>query len=110
MKYAVTLTDAVNFAPQSEAEEILQNVRTSLKTRIGTVPLDRDFGVSWDLVDRPYPVAKAMMTAEIIEAIETYEPRAKVESVAFDESEDAVMQGILRPRVIVSIGDEEDEE
>ena len=110
MKYNVTLTDAVDFSPQTETAEILQNVRTILKTRLGTVPLDRDFGLTWQHLDKPYPVAKAMMTAEIIDAIEAYEPRVKVESVDFEETEDAVVQGRLKPRVIVSVGDDEEEE
>lgn len=110
MKYTVTLTDSVDFSPSSETAEILQNVRTILKTRLGSVPLDRDFGISWEHVDKPYPVAKAQMTAEVIDVIETYEPRARVESVEFEETEDAVMQGVLKPRVIVSIGEDEEEE
>lgn len=110
MKYTVTLTDDVDFAPQSETAEILQNIRTILKTRLGTVPLARDFGISWEHLDKPYPVAKAMMTSVVIDAIEAYEPRARVESVDFDETEEAVMQGILKPRVIVSIGDDEEGE
>lgn len=110
MKYTVTLTDAVEFSPQTETEEILQNVRTLLKTRLGTVPLDRDMGLSWEHIDKPYPIAKAMLGAEVIDVIETYEPRARVDSVDFEETAESVMEGILTPRVIVSIGDDEEEE
>lgn len=106
-KYIVSLGSSVDFAPETEAVEILQNVRTILSTRIGTVPLHRDFGISWEHIDKPYPVAKQLMMVEVIEAIEKFEPRAKVESVEFDESTENAMEGLLKPRVIVVIGDEE---
>ena len=43
------------------------------------------------------------MTAAVIEAIEAYEPRASVESVEFDGDAEDAMDGLLRPRVTVSI-------
>ena len=109
MKYTVTLGGAVDFAPANETAEILQNVRTILTTLIGSVPMYRVFGLDWELIDIPYPVARALVQSAVIEAIESYEPRARVESVTFDETVPNVMDGILRPRVIVSIGEEEDE-
>lgn len=109
MKYTVTLGGAVDFAPANETAEILQNVRTILTTLIGSVPMYRVFGLDWELIDIPYPVARALVQSAVIEAIESYEPRARVESVTFDETVPYVMDGILRPRVIVSIGEEEDE-
>lgn len=110
MKFNISLNDEINFMPGSETEEILQNVRTILSTRVGTVPLHRDFGISWEHVDKPLPVAQALMRSAIIEAIEEFEPRATVDSVEFEESIDDAMCGITRPRVIVSIGDDEEEE
>lgn len=74
----------VSFQPSSEREEILQNVRTILATRKGSVPLDRDLGLSWEHLDKPYPVARSLMTAAVIEAVESYEPRVRVESVEFE--------------------------
>lgn len=109
-RYIVSVLDGVNFAPETEVEEILQNVRTILSTRIGTVPLDRALGISWEMIDQPLPIAKMAMIEAVIEAIDTYEPRARVESVEFEENTEDAMQGILRPRVIVSLGDEEEDE
>ena len=53
----------INFSPQSPEAEVIQNVRCILATRKGSVPFDRAFGVSWDMLDKPLPVAKAMMIA-----------------------------------------------
>lgn len=108
MKYTVTLGGAVDFAPKDETAEILQNVRTILTTLIGSAPMFRVFGLDWELIDTPYPVARALVQSAVIEAIESYEPRARVESVTFDETVPNVMDGILCPRVIVSIGEEDE--
>lgn len=103
MKYEVTQTGGVDYAPESEAAEIIQNVRTILNTRVGTVPLHRDFGISWEHVDKPLPVAMSIMQGVIVDAVSEFEPRAKVEKVTFDGDGAG---GILRPRVIISIGGE----
>ena len=105
-RVAVTALSEVNFAPSSEEAEVVQNVRTILATRVGTVPLDRDFGVSWEHLDKPLPVARSLMRAEVIEAIERYEPRANIESVEFEETESDTMEGISRPRVILNLGED----
>ena len=34
---------------------LAQEIRTALATRKGSVPLDRDFGLSWELIDLPLP-------------------------------------------------------
>lgn len=106
-KYAVSFDTTIDFKPETEVAEILQNVRIILTTRIGTVPLHRDFGVSWEHLDKPYPVAKAMMMVLVIEVVEAFEPRAKVVSVEFDETVDEVMEGLLKPRVIVEVVEDE---
>ncbi len=95
----------VDFAPEG-VMEILQNVRTIITTRKGSVPLDRDFGLPWDAVDQPLPVAQMLMRSEVIDAIERYEPRAKVTSVDFAEDVEGAMDGVLKPIVTVQIGGE----
>ena len=95
----------VDFAPEG-VMEILQNVRTILATRKGSVPLDRAFGISWDNVDQSLPAAKMLMRSEVIDAIERYEPRAKVTSVDFAEDVEGAIDGVLKPIVTVQIGGE----
>lgn len=89
----------IDFAPETEAAEILQNVRTILATTVGSVPLDRAFGVDASCLDRPMAKARAMLASEIIMKIRKYEPRVTVTSVDFEED----MDGILRPKVQVKI-------
>lgn len=109
MIYTVTLDGTIDFAPQTEVAEILQNVRTILVGVVGSSPLNRDFGLSWKHLDKPLPVAYTLLQAEVIEKIEEYEPRATIQSVEFeDTTDDDAMEGRLRPRVIISIGEEEE--
>ena len=98
----------VDFAPQTEEAEILQNVRTILATHIGIVPLFRDFGTSLDALDMPTPIAQQMFKAAVIDAIEEFEPRATVKSVSFAGGN--VVDGVLTPVVTVTIGNDEEEE
>jgi phage baseplate assembly protein W len=93
-----SILSAVDFGPSSEQLEIAQNVRTILATRVGTVPLDREFGLPWDDLDGPHSLVTARFTAAIVEAIETNEPRVKVTQVTFDGND---RDGVLRPRVRV---------
>lgn len=95
----------INLAPKTTTEEILQNLTMLLSTPKYTVPLDRDFGLSQRFIDKPAPaVAEALFVSEILDAIEKYEPRVKVESVTFEQGD---TPGMLIPRVeVVIIGDE----
>lgn len=77
----------VNFSPPDEATEIIQNVKTILSTLKGTVPMDREFGISGEIIDLPISAAQAQMTAEIVDAVNKYEPRAQVVSVNYEDTE-----------------------
>lgn len=83
--------------------EIVQNVRTILSTRRGTVPLDRAFGLSAPWLDQPLPAAMAALSAEIVEAVERWEPRARVMSVRFEPGQSAAMDGRLYPVVRIAV-------
>lgn len=48
----------INLAPETREEEVLQNLSISLSTPKFTVPLDRGFGLSQRIVDKPLPVAE----------------------------------------------------
>ena len=78
--------NVINFAPESEAEEIIQNVITICSTLKGTVPLDRDFGVDTGLLDLPVNTARAKVSAQFIDAIRRFEPRADVVKVSFNDN------------------------
>ena len=82
------------------AQEVLQNVGIILATRAGTVPLDRQFGLSWDQVDDPRPIAAQQLKAEVAEAIAEHEPRATAQQIEVAASGP---DGRLEPTVTISI-------
>ena len=92
--------DGVNFAPATELEEIAQNVRTILTTFKKTVPMDREFGISAETSDLPTAAAQATMTAEIVAAINRFEPRARVVSVDFEGVE---TEAVVQPKVRIKV-------
>lgn len=77
-----------DYANKSVLEDLAKNVQTLLSTPEGTVPGDRSFGISWKAVDMPGPVAENMLSLEIIQKIETYEPRLVASKVIFSHEED----------------------
>lgn len=85
-------------------DAVLRNIAVILATRKGSVPLYRDFGLSWDALDKPEPIARAMMVAPVREAIEQWEPRARF--VDIDFKPDPTRPGTLIPIVEVEISEE----
>ena len=103
--YLIDMTgkSGITFAPSSAVEEILQNVRTIITTRVGTVPLDRDFGLSIDMLDKPVTLAYTLFQSALIQALAVYEPRAKVTKIDFSTDADSVVQGITTPKITLEI-------
>lgn len=97
-----TELNGIDFAPTNSYAEILQNVRCIVSTIKGSVPLDRDFGVDAEYLDKPTPKAQAMVAQAILNAIQVYEPRVEVNSIRFTATAD----GRLIPKVQVKIKDE----
>lgn len=81
---------------EEEFADVKKCLETLLSVREGSQPLDREFGINLDeIVDYPVAVAKNMLSLEIIEKVERYEPRVKVERIEFEENVD----GRLCPHV-----------
>jgi phage baseplate assembly protein W len=91
-----SVSTTVNFAPATTTEEIVQNVRTILATPVYSVPLDRAFGVNAEVLDLPLPVTRSRIAAEIVQAVQKFEPRVEVTRVSF--TGDAIA-GKLQPTV-----------
>lgn len=62
---------------------LAQEIRTALATRKGSVPLDRDFGLSWELIDLPLPESRPAARRGDWRGLERCVPRIKVKSVTF---------------------------
>lgn len=101
MQYVITTKDptTINMAPKTEAEEILQNIRTILATAKGTVPLDREFGLDSTVIDLPTSLGKAKLTNEIFQAVKRYEPRVTIDSISFSGD----ISGKIIPKVVITL-------
>lgn len=100
-EYTVTgNTKTVNFYPDAEVEEILQNVRTILTTPKFSVPLDRSFGISGTVIDSIVnPEFISSLQAEIVTAVQTYEPRVEVTEVSTTADSDGNVYPVVKIRL-----------
>ena len=80
--------------------DVLRCLQTLYGSRIGTLALDRDFGIDWSFLDQPMDVAKAMLEAELIMKTRKYEPRALVEQVKWDGD---YISGQMIPKVVIDL-------
>jgi phage baseplate assembly protein W len=80
--------------------EVMQNVRTILTTRRGTVPLDRDFGISFEFLDSPINTTRAKVEQEIFLQLKKYEPRAILKQILWDTD---VLSGLISTTVKVEV-------
>ncbi|QWU18560.1 GPW/gp25 family protein [Paenibacillus sophorae] len=101
MTHTVDMTQpsAINFAPETIADEVAQNIRTILSTPLGSVPMARTVGVDYSALDEPPDIAEARMTSAVITAIVEQDPRALVTDVSFLASAEDAMWGRMRPVV-----------
>ena len=59
-----------------------------LSTREGSMPLDREFGIKMDFLDRPPEVAKSLYTAEVTKKVAMFIPSVRVREVQWARGED----------------------
>ena len=90
MVYRVTSaeTEPIRLGNRGGAVDILRNIALLLATPKGSVPLCRDYGIDWSILDLPVSHAGARIVSEVREAIEEWEPRAvyKDMTLFFDPS------------------------
>lgn len=103
MSYKVTAESNfhLNLNEADKTASVLQNISIILATKSGTVPMYREFGLQRNFQDKPLPVAKSLIYAEVKEAIERFEPRAEVIGVNIEF--DAEAPGKIVPIVEVNI-------
>ena len=106
MAYKVNSADKYSLSLQQDSKvfSVLQNIALLLNTKRGTVPMYRDFGLPMEFVDKPIDVAENMAYVEISDALEEFEPRAKLEDVYFDKT----ANGKMTITVEVSVNEQSD--
>lgn len=99
----MNISESVEIQLECENEkcmDILRCLNVLYGSRIGSLALDREFGIDWSFVDMPIETAKAMLEAELIKKTRKYESRAKIKKVIWNG--DAV-NGLLIPKVVIDI-------
>lgn len=71
-----------------EAEDIKRCLTALYSVREGEQPLDREFGLSQEFLDKPVPVARNLLALEVIDKTKRYETRVSVEKVEYDTGGD----------------------
>ena len=99
-------TASITLFPQNTVEEILQNVSVLLTTVAGSVPLDRNLGLTAAFIDAPAQRAMAHMAICVLQTIQEYEKRVEVLDWEFVPNTSAASDGRFEPRVRVRILDE----
>lgn len=82
-------------------DAILQNMRVIVLTSMYSVPLDRAFAHLNSMVDSPSPHVTARLSARLVDALERYEPRIKVDGIRWQGGD--LMQGRLLPVISFSL-------
>ena len=98
----MTLKD-VEFNVRGEipvVEDILRCLRNLILTPVGTVPLDRDFGIDQSILGLPIDAAQSLLAVEIIDKVERYEPRVSVTEVELT----ATIDGKITAKVVIESG------
>ncbi|QLG39401.1 GPW/gp25 family protein [Paenibacillus sp. E222] len=89
--YNVTVDDAPLQFGLSGVEEVKQNIRTIIKTIMGTCPMHRDFGIDPIVIDMPTPAAAALLEVAALSAIENFEPRVLVTDITVNIDENSLV-------------------
>ncbi len=92
----------ISFLNESEQKaDVLRCLNVLYGTPVGTVALDREFGLDWSALDFPFEIAKGRLTIEIIEKTRRYEPRVEVVKVHFDTPLLEGLNGKLAGKVVL---------
>lgn len=95
MEHSIDLTGD-GFSPEEYAD-IKQCLETLLSIQAGSQPLDRELGIDFEgIVGYPLNVARNMLSLEIIEKVNRYEPRVEVDSVQFEVGVDGLLSPYIR--------------
>lgn len=78
--------------------ELDRQISLLLSTRAGTMPLDREFGIEMDFLDRPPEIAKSLYTAEVTKKVTTFIPTVRVQQITWMQTD----SGKLKPKVVIT--------
>lgn len=71
---------------ENEEEKLSQELKMLLSTRAGSVPAEREYGISWSCLDALPDVAENLFYQELLVKTEKYIPNIRIKNVSFNYS------------------------
>lgn len=72
----ITSDQEINYSPKNTVEEVVANVGMLLRVYKEEQPLNRDFSLDSNLIDKNITVVENKIMAQLLEMFRKYEPRA----------------------------------
>lgn len=79
----INFNDTQIFAATDISSNIINSLKMLITTPVGTVALDRDYGLDMSFCDMPLHRAKQKFSTELITKIRKYEPRVQIKKIEF---------------------------
>lgn len=89
-----TLLQDIDLAPESERQEVIQNIAVIIGLVQKSCPMFRDGGLPGEVMGRSLPAVENILVGNIYDQIEELEPRAILAGVTFEQNE---LTGELMP-------------
>ena len=95
--------EEIKLFPETEEQEILQNIAAICETPAGSVPLERELGIGTEHVHMPLNIAAGIYEQELMMAVDKYESRVRTTRITTEIDDDGER---LIPTVEVEKNDE----
>ena len=76
-------------------ESTVRQLSTLYKTRRGSIPMHRDFGLLWDILAESTPIFQNRFTVEVVTQTEKYVPEVTVDYIEYIDHEGEGIQAIV---------------
>ena len=76
-------------------ESTVRQLSTLYKTRRGSIPMHRDFGLLWDILAESTPIFQTRFTVEVVTQTEKYIPEVTVDYIEYVDHEGEGIQAIV---------------
>lgn len=76
-------------------ESTVRQLSTLYKTRRGSIPMHRDFGLLWDILAESTPIFQNKFTVEVVTQTEKYVPEVTVDYIEYIDHEGEGIQAIV---------------
>lgn len=76
-------------------ESIIRQLSTLYKTRRGSIPMHRDFGLLWEILAEPTPIFQNRFTVEVVTQTEKFVPGVAVDYVEYIDHGESGIQAIV---------------